>query len=301
MDHGEQVAEPEEGKGKAFSFTNGALRKHHQRSPPLVDEFSFRECLKNHAASLGGHALDGCGEFMLSPAADPADPSSLRCAACGCHRNFHRRLPGPLHHRHRNNDQEGGGGGGGEEGEGEDDEEAEMMDGRRVHPWPHLSSTSPPLFYPSAPHMLLALRAGLPVAAPIAAVAAPAAAESAQPRKRFRTKFTPEQKDRMQEMSERLGWRMQKRDEVVVEECCREIGVDKGVFKVWMHNNKHTFFGQARRGEAGGGQGASGGAVGDNDVGRIEASGQSANGVEDAGGGGGGNGHAVNDGSPSPS
>ncbi|URE21207.1 ZF-HD protein dimerization region [Musa troglodytarum] len=285
MDHGAQVAEPE-GKGKAFSFPNGALRKHHQRSPPVVEEFLYRECLKNHAASLGGHALDGCGEFMLSPAADPADPSSIRCAACSCHRNFHRR--------HRSNDQEGGGG---EDGDGEDDEEAEM-DGGRVHRWPRLSSTSPPLFYPSAPHMLLALSAGLPVAAPIAAVAAPpAAAESAQPRKRFRTKFTPEQKDRMQELSERLGWRMQKREEVLVEECCREIGVDKGVFKVWMHNNKHTFFGQARRGEAGGGQGGSGGAVGDNDVGRIEASGQSANGVED---GGGGNGHAVN-GSPSPS
>ncbi|CAL9127919.1 unnamed protein product [Musa acuminata var. zebrina] len=300
MDDGAQVAEPE-GKGKAFSFPNGALRKHHQRSPPVV-EFSYRECLKNHAASLGGHALDGCGEFMLSPAADPADPSSIRCAACGCHRNFHRRLPGPLHRRHRSNDQEGGGGD--EDGEGEDDEEADM-DGGRVHPWPHLSSTSPPLFYPSAPHMLLALSAGLPggpgpipVAAPIAAVAAPAAAaESAQPKKRFRTKFTAEQKDRMQEVSERLGWRMQKRDEVLVEECCREIGVDKGVFKVWMHNNKHTFFGQARRGEADGDQAGSGGAVGDNDVGRIEATGQSANGVED---GGGGNGHPAN-GSPSPS
>ncbi|CAL9126996.1 unnamed protein product [Musa textilis] len=183
MDHGAQVAEPE-GTGKAFSFPNGALRKHHQRSPPVVEEFLYRECLKNHAASLGGHALDGCGEFMLSPAADPADPSSIRCAACGCHRNFHRRLPGPLHHRHRSNDQEGGGG---EDGDGEDDEEAEM-DGGRVHRWPRLSSTSPPLFYPSAPHMLLALSAGLPVAAPIAAVAAPpAAAESAQPRKRFRT------------------------------------------------------------------------------------------------------------------
>ncbi|RCV11610.1 hypothetical protein SETIT_2G200300v2 [Setaria italica] len=30
---------------------------------------------------------------MPSPEADPADPASLRCAAYGCHRNFHRRLP----------------------------------------------------------------------------------------------------------------------------------------------------------------------------------------------------------------
>ncbi|KAF0900080.1 hypothetical protein E2562_026816 [Oryza meyeriana var. granulata] len=53
----------------------------------------------------------------------------------------------------------------------------------------------------------------------------------------------------MQALSERLGWRLQKRDEAVVEECCREIGVGKGVFKVWMHNNKHNFLGghSARR------------------------------------------------------
>ena len=38
----------------------------------------YRECLKNHAASLGGHALDGCGEFMPSSAGDPA---SLQYAA----------------------------------------------------------------------------------------------------------------------------------------------------------------------------------------------------------------------------
>nr|GMC67316.1 zinc-finger homeodomain protein 9-like [Ipomoea batatas] len=63
----------------------------------------YRECLKNHAAALGGHAVDGCGEFMASPTANPADPTSLKCAACGCHRNFHRREPpeearSPHHH-----------------------------------------------------------------------------------------------------------------------------------------------------------------------------------------------------------
>ncbi|KAG0448607.1 hypothetical protein HPP92_027755 [Vanilla planifolia] len=45
----------------------------------------YRECLRNHAAAMGGQAYDGCGEFMASE----EDP--LRCAACGCHRNFHRR------------------------------------------------------------------------------------------------------------------------------------------------------------------------------------------------------------------
>ncbi|KAL0431716.1 UNVERIFIED_CONTAM: Zinc-finger homeodomain protein 10 [Sesamum radiatum] len=60
-------------------------------------------------------------------------------------------------------------------------------------------------------------------------------------RKRFRTKFTQDQKEKMFEFAERVGWKMQKRDEDVISEFCSEIGVDKGVFKVWMHNNKNTF------------------------------------------------------------
>ncbi|MFS7990794.1 putative transcription factor ZF-HD family [Helianthus anomalus] len=39
---------------------------------------------------MGGHAVDGCDEFMPSPT---SSPTSLKCAACGCHRNFHRREP----------------------------------------------------------------------------------------------------------------------------------------------------------------------------------------------------------------
>ncbi|URE44139.1 ZF-HD protein dimerization region [Musa troglodytarum] len=276
MDHTARVAEPE-AKGKTLSFPNGTLRKQHLRQPAAaVEEFLYRECLKNHAASLGGHALDGCGEFMLSPAADPADPSSLRCAACGCHRNFHRRL--------RDHDREG------EDErnrEGGDEEESEM-DGRRDPTRTHRSSSSPPPF-DSAPRMLLALGGGpgpipvRPIVTPIAAVAA----DVAQRRKRFRTRFTPGQKERMQELSERLGWRMQKRDEGQVEECCRQIGVDKGVFKVWMHNNKHAFFGPARKGGAGGGCGGSGAGNGvdGGDVGRVEESSHSANGDDDSGGG----------------
>ncbi|KAJ4713594.1 Zinc-finger homeodomain protein [Melia azedarach] len=51
-------------------------------------EHKYRECLRNHAASLGSYATDGCGEFT----ADNTYPTSLQCAACGCHRNFHRRV-----------------------------------------------------------------------------------------------------------------------------------------------------------------------------------------------------------------
>lgn len=34
---------------------------------------------------------------------------------------------------------------------------------------------------------------------------------------------------------------MQKWDQEIVQEFCNEINVDKGVLKVWMHNNKNTF------------------------------------------------------------
>ncbi|KAK8947673.1 Transcription factor HB29 [Platanthera guangdongensis] len=69
------------------ALSNGAVKRLHRPPPAAAEDVLYRECLKNHAASLGGHALDGCGEFMPSPAANTADPTSLKCAACGCHRN----------------------------------------------------------------------------------------------------------------------------------------------------------------------------------------------------------------------
>lgn len=51
----------------------------------------YGECQKNHAASIGGHAVDGCREFMAG-AGEEGTSGALTCAACGCHRSFHRRL-----------------------------------------------------------------------------------------------------------------------------------------------------------------------------------------------------------------
>jgi ZF-HD class homeobox domain-containing protein len=59
-------------------------------------------------------------------------------------------------------------------------------------------------------------------------------------KKRFRTKFTQEQKDKMLAFAERLGWRIQKHDEAAVQQFCEEVCVKRHVLKVWMHNNKHT-------------------------------------------------------------
>ncbi|KAI3712892.1 hypothetical protein L1987_71461 [Smallanthus sonchifolius] len=57
-------------------------------------------------------------------------------------------------------------------------------------------------------------------------------------KKRFRTKFSQEQKDKMFDFAERIGWKIQKQDEQEVLRFCNEVGLKKEVFKVWMHNNK---------------------------------------------------------------
>lgn len=49
----------------------------------------YKECRKNHAASLGRYAVDGCCEFM--PAGEEGSAAALSCHACSCHRNFHKR------------------------------------------------------------------------------------------------------------------------------------------------------------------------------------------------------------------
>ncbi|KAK6153007.1 hypothetical protein DH2020_012646 [Rehmannia glutinosa] len=232
---------------KPSPFTNGVLKRHaplHLHPPVVV---TYKECLKNHAAALGGHAVDGCGEFMPSPASNPSDPTSLKCAACGCHRNFHRREPeDPLllpstvpaleyrpHHRHH-----------------PPPPAPPPPPPQRVNSGgssPNNSPSPPPIsssYYPSAPHMLLALSHGLSNPPPDgggAPISAIMTSPNSSGRKRFRTKFTHEQKEKMLELAERVGWKMQKRDEDVINEFCSEIGVDKGVFKVWMHNNKNTF------------------------------------------------------------
>ncbi|KAE9601953.1 hypothetical protein Lal_00040868 [Lupinus albus] len=53
------------------------------------NDVRYGECQKNHAANSGGYAVDGCMEFMAS--AGEGTSGALTCAACGCHRNFHKR------------------------------------------------------------------------------------------------------------------------------------------------------------------------------------------------------------------
>ncbi|XVE56062.1 hypothetical protein DITRI_Ditri03aG0206700 [Diplodiscus trichospermus] len=199
----------------------------------------YRECLKNHAASIGGNVYDGCGEFM--PSGEEGSLEALKCAACDCHRNFHRKevdgesqygansgrrslmlnplqlpppLPSPtmLHHHQKYHTSPssamvapmnvafGSGGGCGTESSSED--------------LNAFQSNAEGMAPPPPPYVLS--------------------------KKRFRTKFTQEQKDKMLELAEKLGWRINKQDEEEVQKFCAESGVKRQVFKVWMHNNKNV-------------------------------------------------------------
>ncbi|XP_076916961.1 zinc-finger homeodomain protein 2-like [Bidens hawaiensis] len=177
--------------------------------------YRYKECLKNHAINIGGHALDGCGEFM--PAGDDGTLDGLKCAACNCHRNFHRKevlTQQPLHHHH------------------------------------HRYNITPPPYYhhhnrPAGYLHITPPPLALPSTEDLEEISNPSSSgggggNGGLKSKRFRTKFTVEQKDKMLSFSEALGWRIQKHDEAAVQQFCEETGVKRHVLKVWMHNNKHT-------------------------------------------------------------
>ncbi|KAK6923811.1 ZF-HD homeobox protein, Cys/His-rich dimerization domain [Dillenia turbinata] len=199
----------------------------------------YRECLKNHAVGIGGHAVDGCGEFM--PAGPDGSLDALKCAACNCHRNFHRKDSDPVTAHHHNHQQH---------------HHLHLLQQqlsssfyRAPHPtgYLHMAAGSTAAAQQHIPQMPLALPSSSGGgAAHISREEGDimeniiAGGGMVTGKKRFRTKFTQEQRERMLGLAERLGWRMQRQDDEVVQRFCEENGVKRHVLKVWMHNNKHT-------------------------------------------------------------
>ncbi|KAG4963734.1 hypothetical protein AAZX31_14G166000 [Glycine max] len=197
----------------------------------------YRECQKNHAVSFGGHAVDGCCEFMA--AGEDGTLEAVICAACNCHRNFHRKEidgeitsfhyraqppPPPMHHHHQ-------------------------FSPYYHHRVPQHPAAAGYLHH----HLTPPMSQHRPLALPAAASGGGLSREEEDmsnpsssggggggSKKRFRTKFTQEQKDKMLAFAEQLGWRIQKHDESAVEQFCAETNVKRNVLKVWMHNNKST-------------------------------------------------------------
>ncbi|KAH8516180.1 hypothetical protein H0E87_004517 [Populus deltoides] len=208
------------GEGASTTTANTNTRK---------SSIRYRECQKNHAVGIGGHALDGCGEFMA--AGDEGTLDALKCAACNCHRNFHRKAS------------DGGGGGG----------EVILYHGHHHQQQPQFSPyyrAPPPTGYL---HHLTPTPQSRPLALPAASGGGTAAGGGysreeedvsnpsssggggggggSSSKKRHRTKFTQEQKEKMLAFAERLGWRIQKHDEAAVEQFCAETGVKRHVLK----------------------------------------------------------------------
>lgn len=188
----------------AAQATNSAFNRPRVNPERRSAATRYRECLKNHAVNLGRHALDGCGEFM--PAGEEGTLDALKCAACNCHRNFHRR---------------------------------ETTDAAE-HPGGAFYYRTPPPPYLQRPMAALPSTSGGTHSGEIDDSGGGGGGGMMMTRKRFRTKFTQEQKDKMLAFAEKLGWRIQKHDEAAVQQFCAEVQVKRQVFKVWMHNNKNT-------------------------------------------------------------
>lgn len=218
------------------------MTPNHEEQVPNKKAVRYRECLKNHAASMGGNATDGCGEFM--PSGEEGSIEALICSACNCHRNFHRK-----------------------EVEGEASiNDFSRVSGRKLILGHHQKGVLNPhdssVIYPSGivrghaatPHQMILFNH-------FGSVASESDEQDqeggggvlARPhhhhhhhqqahfvKKRFRTKFTQEQKEKMLNFAEKVGWKLQKQEESVVQQFCQEIGVKRRVLKVWMHNNKHN-------------------------------------------------------------
>lgn len=131
---------------------------------------SYRECRRNHAAAIGRYAFDGCGEFLK---AGRDGTRAFLCAACGCHRSFHRK------------------------------EVTHFQNGDRLR----------------GEKTTMEIR-------------------EMDKGKTKRTKITDEQRSKMRRFAEKLGWKPQKHDEEDVEKFCREVGISRKMFKVWLSNNR---------------------------------------------------------------
>ncbi|KAL1815511.1 hypothetical protein ACET3Z_018085 [Daucus carota] len=206
-------------------------------APPLASDAAattswsrYRECQKNHAASMGRYVVDGCGEFMAS--GEEGTAQALKCAACQCHRSFHRRdiedadcsqqLIVPANNQYnypqypsRNeiNSRTRGSG------------KSQNFEPIMIPANHHDSHRGPGIMAfhgpkDSSSKDLNMFQVNVKGREKTMTDKAPSS------KKRFRTKFSREQKVRMQQLAEELGWKIHKNeDEEQVEQLCHELGV----------------------------------------------------------------------------
>ncbi|XP_040868952.1 zinc-finger homeodomain protein 2-like [Glycine max] len=184
----------------------------------------YHECLKNHIVKIGGHTLDGCIKFL--PLGEEGTLDALKCLVCNCHRNFHRK---------------------------ETPNDTYMVPYYHHSPLPLAAYNGEQVGYPRVQGQQCTTLA-LPSRSrgsggaqssreDMEAVSDPtsgATPHGGSSKKRFRTRFTQEQKEKMLAFVEKLGRRILKHNESDVQEFCAQSNVQPHVLKVWVHNNKHT-------------------------------------------------------------
>lgn len=212
--------------------SNGHVPQSPEDEKPFKKVVKYKECLKNHAAAFGGTATDGCGEFM--PSGEDGTIEALKCSACNCHRNFHKKeiecdCPFECYHHSQVVPMVNNGG------------RALILSHHHNHP---AASTLISLGGETTHHhqLIMPYKSGSVISESDekddggGVVGRPL--EHPKIRKRFRTKFSQEQKDKMLKFAERAEWKIQKLEESVVQQFCQELGIKRRVLKVWMHNNK---------------------------------------------------------------
>ncbi|CAA0834954.1 Zinc-finger homeodomain protein 2 [Striga hermonthica] len=157
----------------------------------------FKDCQHNHAAQAQGFTLDGCGLF--EPNGPNATPESLFCAACGCHRNFHRRVEVDLPHNYS----------------------TQNVNPTSPHHQP--SDEQPQAQEPSSNSPSANGRqevvSGLRETGPA----------------RVRNRITREQSERMREIAERNEWRMfRDHSEEEIRRICSEVGITRNMLRRWI-------------------------------------------------------------------
>ncbi|KAG4918252.1 hypothetical protein JHK85_056533 [Glycine max] len=197
-------------------------------TPPTLaqnnDNEKYHECLKNHTVKTGVHTLDGCIKFL--PLGEEGTMDALKCLMCNCHRNFHRK---------------------------ETPNYTYLVPYYRRSPLPLAAYYGEQVGYPHVQGQQCTTLA-LPSRSrgsggaqssreDIEAVSDPtsgATPHGGSSKKRFRTRFTQEQKEKMLAFAEKLGWRILKHDESAVQEFCAQTSIQPHVLKVWVNNNKNT-------------------------------------------------------------
>ncbi|CAH8390770.1 unnamed protein product [Eruca vesicaria subsp. sativa] len=221
----------------------------------------YGECRKNQAASTTTTtAYDGCGEFV---SANPAE-DSLNCAACGCHRTFHLQEPlsdgaileilkiSPLQFRqifcspYGNTEERIVTDRSNEEGAKKrvkrrfTEEQREKMRSYAEKVGWKVSTESR--------ERVKEFCDGIGVTRKNLRVwmnnnhngvnGRRLDEEEGRVRKRFKTKFTAEQTEKMRRYAEKLTWKVRAEDRVETEGFCGEIGVSWNSFMIWMNNHK---------------------------------------------------------------